>query len=194
MRKPRAFLLMTSAIVLWAGNVLAEDGRPAFRLVWLDSPSAAGVVRTEAMSEAASLLGSAGVDVEWERTDGRQRPLHEGDVQVVVLPSAPASLAPDVMGWTHPHARGARTVWVFLSGVRATLGQHRDGRGSVRSVDARDLGRAVGRVIVHELVHVVFPDRAHSHSGLMAPRVGRRVLLQPGLRLDVHLHGRASAR
>jgi hypothetical protein len=164
------------------------DARAAkLRLVWVDVRGAGGPIRARAMAETALILGATGLDVEWYSSDGASRPLREDEIQVVLLPSPPAALWPDVMGSARRTAQGARSVWVFVSGVRATLGYDPQGRGGLRSAELESLSRAVGRVIVHEIVHATAPDRAHSKDGLMAPRLGRATLLEPNLGLEAGL-------
>jgi len=156
-------------------------------LVWVDVHGAAAPVRAEAMAETASILGAAGLDVEWRTSDGGERAPQADEIQVVLLDSPPGTLGPDVMGSAPPTARGPRAVWVFLSGVRATLGFDPGGSRALRPAEIESLGRAAGRVIVHEIVHVTAPDRPHSEAGLMAPRLGRAVLVQPRLELETAL-------
>lgn len=57
-------------------------------------------------------------------------------------------------------------------------------RASQTSLEKLDIGRALASVIVHELVHVVLPERPHSRSGLMAAELGRDVLLWPGAEIE----------
>jgi hypothetical protein len=44
------------------------------------------------------------------------------------------------------------------------------------AMERMQVGRALGRVAAHEIVHVLLPDRPHDHAGLMAPSFGRREL------------------
>ena len=46
------------------------------------------------------------------------------------------------------------------------------------------VARAVGRILAHELVHLIAPDLPHARSGLMGASVGRAQLLGNGVGLD----------
>ena len=47
------------------------------------------------------------------------------------------------------------------------------------------LARAMARVLAHELVHVVAPERGHAASGLMARQLTRHLLLRRKIELDI---------
>ncbi|HVR70479.1 MAG TPA: hypothetical protein VMT87_06495, partial [Vicinamibacteria bacterium] len=48
----------------------------------------------------------------------------------------------------------------------------------------REFGMALGRVVAHELVHALAPQRPHVKGGLMAERMGRALLLAPDLAIE----------
>jgi hypothetical protein len=48
----------------------------------------------------------------------------------------------------------------------------------------REFGLALGRVVVHELVHALAPQRPHVKGGLMADRMGRALLLASDIVID----------
>jgi hypothetical protein len=166
----------------------AQTRRPTLRLVWVDVRGVGALIHAEAAGEATTILNSAGLDVVWHSSDGSQRAMRDDEIQVVLLGSNGRAMPADVMGTAYPGARGARTVWVFLSGIRRALGYDPGPRANLRPAELMSVGRAVGRVIVHEIVHLTAPDRPHAEAGLMAPRLGRgmltkpRLLLEPGLR------------
>jgi hypothetical protein len=165
----------------------ATAKRSALRLVWVDMRGAARTVRPAAMAETATLLNAAGLDVTWQTAGGLQRAVRDEEVLVVVLPGTPSSLPRDVMGTAHPGVPGARAVWVFLSGVRQALGYSTQS-GIMPPGETANVGRAIGRVIVHEIVHLTAPDRPHEATGLMAPRLGRGILIQAHIDLDPELN------
>ena len=72
------------------------------------------------------------------------------------------------------------TVFVFLPNVLRTLGLHSDANvGRWRQV-----ARALGRVLAHEIVHAVAPGHPHRDGGLMGRQLRRSILLKRELRLD----------
>ena len=158
--------------------------RPMLRLVWVDIRGVGSLIHTEATAETTTILNTAGLDVAWHASDGSQRPVREDEIQVVILDSAGRAMPVDVMGTAYPGARGARTVWVFLAGIRRALGHDPRAHSSLQPAEMMSVGRAVGRVIVHEIVHLTAPDRPHAEAGLMAPRLGRVMLVQPRLQLE----------
>jgi hypothetical protein len=81
-------------------------------------------------------------------------------------------------------------VFVFFSALRRTLGYGTD--PSPRRT--RDLTRAMARVLAHEVVHVLAPERGHSEAGLMSRKLTRRLLLSETIELDRSSHTAAKAR
>ena len=73
------------------------------------------------------------------------------------------------------------SILVFHPVLLRTLGLPRKIRTPAQQAD---LARAMARVLAHELVHVVAPERGHSVSGLMARQLTRRVLLRSEIELD----------
>lgn len=191
-----AMVVLGFSASLLAAGALADkvvevrgEGRAApatLPLVWIDVYGVARGARPAALAEASALLAPVGVHIDWEVSDTGQRTVRDGEVQVVILPSPPPSLGPHIMGAAQPSPEGIRVVWVFASPVRAALGLHPRATEALRPQDTRRLGRALARVMLHEIVHVARPGRPHSHRGLMAPRLSRSMLegavtLEPGL-------------
>jgi hypothetical protein len=81
-------------------------------------------------------------------------------------------------------------VFVFFPALRRTLGHGAD--PSPRRT--MDLTRAMARVIAHELVHVLAPERGHSETGLMSRKLTRRLLLSETIELDRSSYLAAKAR
>ena len=105
------------------------------------------------------------------------------ETQVILLNSdgASSALSRDVLGATRRH--GLHAVWAFLPNIAVTLGASREAEAwSLRQRE--EMALALGRVIAHELIHVVAPDRPHSSTGLMSYRLDRGILVNPGVHLD----------
>jgi hypothetical protein len=155
------------------------------RLVWIDL---AGLVRgayPEAVREVQVQLGRIGV----------RASVREGDVQgtsdgseltVVVLPGPPRGgrLAHNVMGAAQRTPEGVHAIWVYASGVAGTLGLDPRTAAFWTLPERRFFGTALGRVVVHEVVHALAPQRPHSRQGLMAESMGRAQLLGRRLPID----------
>lgn len=168
--------------------VVACDARPRLRLVWVDVHRIADAARPAAFAEAAALLGTAGIRAAWEQNDGRQREVQPGEVVVVLVAEPPSPIGAEVMGAAQPSHGGMRVVWVYVGSVRQALGLPRSAPGMFRPIEAQRLGRALARVILHEVVHVTDPERPHALRGLMARRLDRSVLENGGLRVEPELH------
>ena len=181
-------LLSLGALADMAIETVPAPKAPALRLVWVDVHRAAEPVRRVAFAETAALLQPIGVEVEWEQSDGRQRAVRDGEVQVVVLPEPAPPLGRHVLGAAQPGACGVRVVWVFLSAIRTALGLPRRPQEMLRPTEAHRLGRALARVVLHEVVHVAEPARPHGPSGLMAARLDRPFLEGGRLEIETELH------
>ena len=160
--------------------------RATLPLVWIDVHGIAREARSVATAEATALLEPAGIHIEWDLTEARERMAREGEVHVIVLPSPPPSLHPHVMGAAQPTAEGIRVLWVYASAVRAALGLDPRATAALKPTDARRFGRALGRVILHEVVHVAAPHRPHARRGLMAAQLSRSTL-EGGIALEPEL-------
>ncbi|HSF15916.1 MAG TPA: hypothetical protein VLK65_10230 [Vicinamibacteria bacterium] len=126
--------------------------------------------------EVSAILHDAGVEVEWtpliaEPSDG---------VVVVLTPSdgsrwgLPSGTLGAVMG------RGGPVSCVFVPAVARLLGVRR-----TRSArDFHELGKAIGRVAAHEIVHAITPGFPHTPEGLMVAHLTRGDLRRNDLRLS----------
>jgi hypothetical protein len=132
--------------------------------------------------EVSRLFRDLHVEVSWRRAK-------PGDIsgpdetQVILMDSDGESSGQSrqVLGATRKH--GLRAVWVYLPNVTLTLGIRREAAAwSLRQRE--ELACALGRVIAHELIHVVAPDRPHSSTGLMSSKLDRGLLVSPGVHLD----------
>jgi hypothetical protein len=145
-------------------------------LVWIDVTSAAAGSESPACAEAARLLASMGVIAEW-RMGRAGETVQPRDLRVILLDRAAADReGKPVLGSTPEHFAGERYVWVHVPGVRGAVGL--DPRRRLDPSEVRDrlvLGRALGRVIAHEVVHAVAPGVPHG-SGLMARCLDKRDL------------------
>jgi hypothetical protein len=163
----------------------ASSGPRDLALIWVDVLGSARFAFPEASREILSLLDRMGVQAAVR--EGSPRTVSgESELTLILLPERPpgARLDRSVMGATHRTREGVRAVWVYAGGVGATLGLDVTRVGDWRAQDRKDFAIALGRVVVHELVHAVTPDRPHLKGGLMAQRMNRRLLLASNLVID----------
>jgi len=88
-----------------------------------------------------------------------------------------ARLPEHVMGGTRGGAP-SRTTWIYLSNVIWALGLDDKGPRRLSLQEEAQVARAVGRVVAHEIIHVVAPEVAHHNGGLMSEKLGRAFLVQ----------------
>jgi hypothetical protein len=115
----------------------------------------AGDVRT-ATSEAAQIFRRAGVEIAWAGDDVVPGP---GRLMLILTNAGPAIGAEpgDVAGTA---ARPVFRAYVFCNRVAAV--------SSHAPVDARVM---LGRVIAHEIGHLLLPPDSHSPTGIMRPQI-----------------------
>ena len=132
--------------------------------------------------EVAAILADAGIDVSWSPLT--QEALDSKGIVVVLTPAEatnwglPSETLGAVMGRDGPVA----CVYVFYPAVARMLRARRSTARSTR--DFHDLGKAIGRVASHEIVHAMTPELPHAGSGLMMAHLTREALRRSALRLS----------
>jgi hypothetical protein len=171
-------IMATAAVAFLAGAAgTVEPESPArVTAVWTDMAGCAAD-RLAMEASVGDALAPLRVTVVWKR-GGPFEAVGPGAVRVVVIRSRKSALDPATMGSSNPGS-ASPTIWVQYDNVLRTLGVA-DTRGRERVA----LGIAVGRVIAHELVHLLAPGRDHDRTGLFAPRLDARALLSPATRLS----------
>ena len=176
--------LGAASVVLAAGPLLAADG-PGLDLALVNVARVPPTVVRVLQHEARSILDEQGAPVIWAAADRRAG--SEGPFLRVILVDSDYPRPPEgplaVLGAVAPDA--PRTaVWIYTRAVARVLGVRWPPESA--SIGAqRALGLAMGRVAVHEVVHVLSPGTGHSADGLMASRVVRRTLVGPRPSLDL---------
>jgi hypothetical protein len=165
---------------------------PALALVWIDATGCGRQAEGVARSEARSILEKMGLRVTWRRgAAGELGRAHEVRVVLVDRLVVNAESREPVLGAAPREAREYPVLWVHVPGVRVTLRLALDAEGTpLPARDRRALGVAIGRVIAHEVVHVLAPGLAHGR-GLMARALtlgqlsAPRLSFEPGVALVV---------
>jgi hypothetical protein len=171
------------AFVFGGAAVSATEGAEHLELVWLDHR---GLVREVdgVLSEAERIFRELGVSVRSE-VGSDPRPPEDGviRVHVVLMPSEPA-------GWKLPeNAMGAvlrpgRTVFLFHPAILRSVGLGPGVASMPEPREGKDLARAIGRVIVHEVVHALVPAIEHADSGLMRDSLPQAALASGRISVD----------
>jgi hypothetical protein len=167
-----------------ASSTVAAASRREVEVVWRDVE---GLTRSQAglvAKEVQDAFAMVGVAVRWKQTDGPTAVprVDLPQIQVVLLAAVPARYGREaVLGAAQPHASAA---WVYFSNVCRALGLEPSRRLNWTLLERRDLARAIGRVVAHELTHVLAPTLPHAASGLMAPQLKRAFLCESSLTWD----------
>jgi hypothetical protein len=168
-------------VAVGALAIRAEADEPrragSLSVVWVDVAGTAPWAYPVAAHEVTALLERMDVRGLVERGDVHSV-VTGSEVIVVLLPHRPPNsrLSEGVMGSTSTSEGSPRALAVFAAEVSRTLGFATES-GGWSPVQRRDFAVALGRVIVHELVHTVIPDRPHDRRGLMAASLNRYQLL-----------------
>lgn len=150
--------------------------RPAdLSLVWYDPSSDLEDAFPALADEVRSIFRGLGVEASW-RIGGTFGGAAMPEVPVILLRKDPMGhrRSERVLGLVIPDQEPQRAVWVFLESVRLTLGL---GRGPLAPTQADALGRALGRVVAHEVIHAIAPDAPHTGDGLMRHALSKDFLL-----------------
>lgn len=153
---------------------------PTLRLVWVDPVGVALRHEAGARREVQSILRGMGISSAWRR--GRAGELaRRGEVRVILLDrGASSNDGSPVLGATPTNFPEDPFVWVHVPAVRAAVGLP---PSLPRPADSRRVAIALGRVVVHELVHAVAPAVPHGR-GLMSTCLTRKQLTAFSLPMD----------
>lgn len=172
------------ALASWFALSLSALIAPPARgpdVVWIDLAQVPLLAQQSAVREAAALLAGVGITQRW-RPGGADRAVNEGELAVVLLREdmAGRGRATRVLGACsrRPQAR----VWVYLENLAWAVGATDFDR--LRPNEAALIGRAIGRIVAHEVIHAVAPALEHARSGLMAASFNRSHLLANRLDMD----------
>ena len=173
---------------------LPESRGPALQLLWFDPSQLLGAATTSAAAdEVREIFRGLGVEVAFRVADAATN-FGEGpvpEIPVILLKDDPivARRPSCVLGLVMRQQEPRRAVWAFLENVRWTLSLDRGLRLTAEGEEAA-LGRALGRVVAHEVIHSLAPEEPHSKGGLMGHSMNRAFLLSENPRLEARC-GRA---
>jgi hypothetical protein len=173
---------------------LPPEPTPTLTLVWHDSAHVFPAVGLDHLGdEMEALFRENGLSVSFHAASENEdlRTIPEPRVNAIVLPEEDRrfGLPPNTMAAAYG-ARGEKySIFVFYPGVRRTLG-HSESQLSPRHV--AELSRALARIVAHEVVHALAPERGHADSGLMSGSLTREALLADAIDLDGPSLARAS--
>jgi hypothetical protein len=176
-----------SFLILCAGPVLAVQPPTPLTAVLMPDGRYSPVAIREMGREAAHILKQSGVALHWDLAKPAQ--VFNGLLVVVKLrglcdmDGSQAFLVPGPLGWSH-EVNGAVLPFSDLAcdnirgAVHAAMLAGNQLRGNVL------LGRAMGRVLAHELYHIVADTSEHGEEGLAQAALSPRQLTSGLLELE----------
>ena len=135
--------------------------------------------------EAAAAFRRSGAEIRFV-TSGGGPPI----VPATLYPEIPKTwkVARGALGVAVGDPGGPRSIFLSVGAVGRALRWHGAGKGRragpKNGPAALRFGRALGRVLAHELVHAIAPDCPHTGSGLMSARLTRWMLISPEADFD----------
>jgi hypothetical protein len=184
---PRAaFAVLSLAAAPLAAEVDSAPSVPILHLVWVDPTDVATGSELVARAEAETLLSRMGVTVSWRRgTPGEQ--MQRGEVWVILVGESPESRSDSVVLGATKRGAVCPAVWVRVPNVRRALGVPRGpSLFGLAGFERRLVSVAIGRVIAHEIVHVVAPSVPHG-TGLTAANLTRSQLRAPTIAVEAEV-------
>lgn len=176
-------------IALWLAAATAMAAESAVVGVSLEGESrgmpAAAISAMRA--ETGRILEPAGVRIRWNETGAESQ--YEGQARLVVVrlvvagsPGVALRGADGVLGVTHmSEGRILPFIDMDVQGVARAI-QRLGGFG--RAIHPNEYGRALGRVLAHELYHVLSGNVAHDSDGVAKGALGAAELVRNELRLS----------
>ena len=160
----------------------------ALVLQWFNVPGLSDAAFASLAQELDGIFRLIDVEVSWQKSATVPIAVGGGDphVNVLLLASDPSAwgLRSNVLGLVFRGEAPSEQVFIFFPAVVRALGKDSRGGWLERAREDVELGRALGRVIAHELVHAIAPDHPHTLFGLMGFHQNREALL----RTPTHWH------
>ena len=168
------------ALVPWMAlslsALIAPRTAPSPDVVWIDLAGMPALAVDAARREASSVLQDVGLVPRW-RVGAAHDQLGPHELPVVLMRRDHSSRKGEerVLGACTPRSSSPR-AWVYLDNLAWAMGVPSPD-GPLTAEQAIRLGRAIGRIVAHEVIHAVAPAVGHARSGIMSPRFDRRDLL-----------------
>jgi hypothetical protein len=167
---------LAGAALLAAPQLHADDDAPWLRLRWHDPTRAFPFPSEPIADELRTVLAPAGLDFEWRTMESGEVARASG-VDVVLLRDIPRGAVPEgTLGVVQRSGSAPPAAWLLLDNLRRMLGLVPLER-ALQPAEAALVARAAGRILAHELIHLMAPRLPHAGSGLMRASLGRAQLL-----------------
>ncbi len=137
----------------------------------------------ELMAAAEAALGGSGLSLHWDAAPAGDGLTPAPDqVRVILLDAHPRQAGSErVLGAVLRRRGASDAIWIYVGELRRLLESE---RYPTRALAKGELSVAVGRVLAHEVAHILAPEHPHAEAGLMARVVNRRSLGENAEPLD----------
>lgn len=170
-----------------SGSAMAADETTTLVLVWQD-PQRLVPRFDPAREEAERIFTSLGARVRWEvGSDPSERSNGCRRIQVVLMPSEPSSwkLPSSALGVVLlPERTPQDRLFLFYPAILRGLGIDRARGRMLEPREEKRVAVALGRVVVHEVIHAVVPTLSHASDGIMHDALTSKALSRHDARLD----------
>jgi len=177
-----SLLLAAALMVLGTTEAAADGGSATVSMVVFDLANLGKLPLDAAFSEVASSLRPLGIGVSWRVAEpGRE---NAEALRVVLLGKRPCggNKGESVLASVTP-ANEAATIWVCMPNLIAMTAV-RTPTGLLWVNPRVRVGVGLGRVIVHEMVHLADPGLRHAKSGLTSSNLNRTELFDAQCHLE----------
>ena len=174
--------MLAAIFVLACGGVPAIDAPPP-RIAVATTAAIAPALVQRMTDEADAVWKEGGITFVWQRADADHL---TADVLVIVDDAHRSTTTRlPALGWAETNASQLPTKYLHLSytNIVAMLGNTNHMPPSQRDTY---LGRALGRVLAHELGHYLLASNTHARHGLMQASLSAETLFGPG-RATLHM-------
>jgi hypothetical protein len=173
-RRGRWQLLTSLAVGILLGRAAPGDepgGAPADRVraAEIDFASVPALTRAVMRHELGTLLAPASLGLSWRLA----RPSDEtepDELRVVLMRRRGIGGDARALGSTSQASATAPTIWIYVPTLAHALGLDLPAVATSLE-DQRLLGVALGRVLAHEVVHLLAPEVGHADAGVMRERL-----------------------
>jgi hypothetical protein len=182
-RKIRALatlaLAITFALSLDVTGVEASTRTSELTLVWFKGRLSLPLHFKTVAREVEGTFANIGIEVNWA-------PLSLDGLKVIVLPIEPSSwnLPADTMGVYLGDDGLQPAVYIFVRNVLRALSLDARMERIPTHKERHQIGRAMGKVVAHEIIHALTPDCSHESQGIMRPALNSYLLLNEKSHLE----------
>jgi hypothetical protein len=171
----RRFLILLAALRLSAGPAMEACDYSRFDVgvhLQIDRSIAAAIDTRVLKEETSSLWTPYGVDLVWD--ESADRTLERSSLEVIIEPRLPGDTTPagaSILGQARLAIEGLsqRPILVSFNATQRVLALQTNRRAAIHSEQDYELARALGRVLAHEIGHVLLAIPNHDTVGLMRP-------------------------